>query len=174
MKNPELKSLFHNLNTTTRACYRHDYVDEERSLSRNVWTNYKGEIAFSTQSIGVVSCACWCWNIRIREKHCQGWKSAVWFSRHFTADLWSVSLASELQGCIQFFFWLQYVADLLCTTFSSEKFPVPFEWIMYLSSSVSSLLKTVFWSLTGLQRASLAFIICVTWYFLEPNISVIM
>lgn len=60
----------------------------------------------------------------------------MWFSRHLTADLWSVSLASELQGCIQFFFWLQYVADLLCTIFSSEKFPVPIEWIMYLSSSV--------------------------------------
>lgn len=59
----------------------------------------------------------------------------MWFPRHFTADLWSVSLASELQGYIQFFYWLQYVADLLCTIFSSEKFPVPSEWIIYSSSS---------------------------------------
>lgn len=138
MKNTELKSLFCNLNTTRWASYRHDYIDRERSLNKTctVWTNDKRETPFYTQSIGAVSYACWCWNIRIRGKHCQGWKFAVWFSRHFTADLWSVSLASELQGCIQFFSWLQYVADLLCTIFSSEKFPVPSEWIMYLTSSV--------------------------------------
>lgn len=138
MKNTELKSLFHNLETTLRACYRHDYIDGERSLSKThtFRTNDKGETAFATQSIRAVSCACWCWNIRIRDKHCQGWKSAVWFSRHFTADLWLVNLASELQGCIQFFSWLQCVADLLCAIFSSEKFPVPSEWIMYSSSSV--------------------------------------
>lgn len=143
-----------------------------RSLNKThtVWTNDKGETPFSTQSIRAVSCACWCWNIRIREKHCQSWKSAVWFSRHFTADLWSVNLASELQGCIQFFSWLQYVADLLCTSFSSEKFPVPSEWIVDLSSFVFFPAENNM-SLTDLQRASLAFIIYVTWYFLEPVIS---
>lgn len=175
MKNTELKSLFHNLNTATQACYRHDYIGGERRLSKRhtVGTNDKGESSFATQSIRAMSCACWCWNIRIRDKHCQGWKSAVWFSRHFSSDLWSVNLASELQGCIQFFSWLQYVADLLCTIFSSEKFPVFSEWIMYSSSSVFFPAESntlVF----GLQRASLAFIICVTWYFLEPIISVIM
>lgn len=105
------------------------------SETQTVWTNDSREAPFSTQGVGAVPCSCWCWNLRRRQKHCQGWKSAVCFSRRFTEDLQSWLL--NYRDAFSFFAGLSMLL-IFCVHFffSSERFPIPREKIVDLSSPV--------------------------------------